>query len=89
MSGPIFTGPRRWRGPDYRIRILPNSPRSVARMAGSRYRYRPLIRFGLVASVFVVFAATASGPHGLALILSMILFAACAVLALIDEVRQP
>ena len=87
MSGPIFPGPRRWRGADYRIRILPGSPRPVARMAGSRYR--PLIRFGLVASVVVVFAVTASSPPGLALILSMVLFSACAVLALIDEVRQP
>jgi hypothetical protein len=87
MSGPIFPGPRRWRGPDYRIRITPGNPKPVARVAGSRYR--PLIRFGLVASVLVVLAATASSPPGLALILSMVLFGACAVLALIDEVRQP
>ena len=87
MSGPIFPGPRRWRGPDYRIRILPGKPKPVAHVAGSRYR--PLIRSGLVGSVVVVFATSVSGPPGLALILSMILFGACAVLALIDEVRQP
>jgi hypothetical protein len=87
MSGPIFPGPRRWRGPDYRVRITPGKPKPVARVVGSRYRL--LIRSGLVASVLVVFAASASSPPGLALILSMVLFGGCAVLALIDEVRQP
>lgn len=86
MSGPIFSGPRRWRGPDYRIRITLGKPKPVARVAGSRYR--TLIRFGLVASVLLL-AASASGPPGLAFILSMVLFGACTVLALIDEVRQP
>ena len=87
MSGPIFPGHRRWRGPDYRIRIMPGKPKPVARVAGSRYR--PLIRSGLVGSVAAVLIVSAISPPGLALVLSMVLFSACAVLALIDEVRQP
>ena len=84
MSGPIFPGPRRWRGPDYHIRILPGRPKPVARVAGSRYR--PLIRSGLVVSVAVVLIVSAISPPGLALVVSMVLFGAWAVLALIDEV---
>ena len=87
MSGPIFPGPCRWRGPDYRIRILPGSPKPVARVAGSRYR--PLIRSGLVGSVAVVLIVSAISSPGLALALSMVQFGVFAVLALIDEVRQP
>ena len=87
MSGPIFPGPRRWRGPDYHIRILPGTPKPVAHVAGSRYR--PLIRSGLVGSVAAVLIVSAISPPGLALVLSMVLFGGCAVLALIDEVRQP
>ena len=86
MSGPIFPGPRRWRGPDYRIRIMPGKPKPVARVAGSRYR--PLIRSGLVGSVAVVLIVSAISPPGLALALSMVQFGVFAVLALIDEVRQ-
>ena len=86
MSGPIFPGPRRWRGPDYRIRIMPGKPRPVARVAGSRYR--PLIRSGLVGSVAAVLITSASVPPGLALVLAIVLFAVCAVLVLADEVRQ-
>ena len=87
MSGPIFPGPRRWRGPDYRIRITPGKLKPVARVAGSRYR--PLIRFALVGSVAAVLIASASIPPGLALALAIVLFAVCAVLVLADEVRQP
>ena len=88
MSGPTLPGPRRWRGPDYRIRILPGRPWPVARIVpGSRYR--PLIRSGLVGSVAAVLIVSATSPPGLALALSMVLFVVCAVLALIDEVRQP
>ena len=87
MSGPIFPGHRRWRGPDYRIRIMPGKPKPVARVAGSRYR--PLIRSGLVGSVAAVLIVSAISPPGLGLVLSMMLFGGCAVLALIDEVRQP
>ena len=87
MSGPIFPGPRRWRGPDYRIRILPGNPKPVARVAGSRYR--PLIRSGLVGSVATVLIVSTISPPGLALVLSMVEFGVFAVLALIDEVRQP
>ena len=85
MSGPIFPGPRRWCGPDYHIRILPGSPKPVARVAGSRYR--PLIRCGLVGSVATVLIVSAISPPGLALVVSMVLFGGWAVLALIDEVR--
>ena len=87
MSGPVFPGPRRWRGPDYRIRILPGNPKPVARVAGSRYRL--FIRSGLVGSVATVFIFSYIGPPGLALVVSLVLFNGCAVLALIDEVRQP
>jgi hypothetical protein len=87
MSGPIFPGPRRWRGPDYRIRIVPGDAKPVARVAGSRYR--PLIRSGLVGSVAAVLITSASSLPGLALALSVALFVACAVLAIADEVRQP
>ena len=87
MSGPAFPGPRRWQGPDYRIRILPGSPKPVARVAGSRYRL--LIRSGLVGSVAAVLIVSAISPPGLALALSMVLFGVFAVLVLIDEVRQP
>jgi hypothetical protein len=87
MSGPIFPGPRRWRGPDYRIRITPGKPKPVARVAGSRYR--PLIRSGLIGSVAAVLITSASGPPGLALALSVALFAVCAALAIVDGVRQP
>ena len=84
MSGPTFPGPRRWRGPDYRIRIMPGKPRPVARVAGSRYR--PLIRSGLVGSVAAVLITSASVPPGLALALAIVLFGVFAVLTLIDEV---
>ena len=87
MSGPTFPGPRRWRGPDYRIRILPG-PKPVVYMI-SASRYRPLIRSGLVGSVAAVLIASATSPYGLALVLSMVLFAVCAVPAMADEVRQP
>jgi len=87
MSGPIFPGPRRWRGPDYRIRITPGKPKPVARVAGTRYR--PLIRYGLIGSVAAVLITSASGPPGLALALSVALFAVCAALAIVDGVRQP
>ena len=87
MSGPIFPGPRRWRGPDYRIRILPGEHKPLARLAGSRYR--PLIRSGLLGSVAAVLIVSSTNPPGLALVLSMVLFGACAVLAIADEVRQP
>ena len=86
MSGPTFPGPRRWRGPDYHIRILPGNPKPVARVAGSRYRL--LIRSGLVGSVAAVLIVSAISPPGLALALSMVLFGVFAVLVLIDEVRQ-
>ena len=86
MSGPVFPGPRRWRGPDYRIRILPGNPRPVARVAGSRYRQ--LIRFGLVGSAAAVLIVSAISPPGLALVLSMVLFGGWAVLAIADEMRQ-
>ena len=84
MSGPTFPGPRRLRGPDHRIRILPGNPKPVARVAGSRYR--PLIRSGLVSSVAAVLIASAVSPPGLALVLSMVLFGVFAVLAIADEV---
>lgn len=87
MSGPIFPGPRRWRRPDYRIRIRPGKPKPVACVAGSRYR--PLIRSGLVGSVAAVLIVSATSPSGLALVVSMVLFGGWAVLALIDEVRRP
>ena len=87
MTGPIFPGPRRWRGPDYRIRITPGKPKPVARVAGTRYR--PLIRYGLIGSVAAVLITSASGPPGLALALSVALFAVCAALAIVDGVRQP
>ena len=87
MSGPIFPGPRRWRGPDYRIRITPGKSKLVAHVAGSRYRL--LIRSGLVGSVAAVLIVSAISPPGLALVLSIVLFGVFAVLALIDEVRQP
>ena len=87
MSGPTFPGPRRWRGPDYRIRIMPGKPKPVARVAGSRYR--PLIRYGLVGSIAAVLIVSAISPPGLAPVLSMVEFGVFAVLALIDEVRQP
>jgi hypothetical protein len=88
MSGPIFPGPRRWRGPDYRIRIAPGNPKLIARMAPGT-RYRPLIRSGLIGSVAAVLITSASGPPGLALALSVALFAVCAALAIVDGVRQP
>ena len=87
MSGPIFPGPRRWRGPDYRIRITPGKPKPVARVAGSRYC--PLIRSGLVGSVAAVLIVSAISPPGLALVVSMVEFGVFTVLVLIDEVRQP
>jgi hypothetical protein len=87
MTGPIFPGPRRWRGPDYRIRITPGKPKPVARVAGSRYR--PLIRSGLVGSVVAVLIVSATSPPGLALALSVALFAVCAAFAIVDGVRQP
>jgi hypothetical protein len=55
----------------------------------SASRYRPLIRSGLVGSVAAVLIASATSPYGLALVLSMVLFAVCAVPAMADEVRQP
>jgi hypothetical protein len=88
MSGPTFPSLRRWRGPDYRIRILPGSPKPVVHMIPAS-RYRPLIRSGLVGSVAAVLITSATSPPGLALVLSMVLFAVCAVLAIADEVRQP
>jgi hypothetical protein len=88
MSGPIFPGPRGWRGPDYRIRILPGNPKPVAHLVPST-RYRPLIRSGLVGSVAAVPIMLAASPPGLALALSVALFAVCAVFAIVDGVRQP
>jgi hypothetical protein len=82
-SGPTCPGPRRWRGPDYRVRILPGNPKPVVRMIPAS-RYRPLIRSGLVGSVAAVLITSASSASGFSVAFAIALFAVCAVLAIAD-----
>ena len=88
MSGPIFPGPRRWRSPDYRIRITPGNPKPVARVV-HRFVYGRVIRvLFLCNAVAAITTWTIGAPVSVAQ--RMIgLWMASAVLVLIDEVRQP
>ena len=88
MSGPIFPGPRRWRGPDYRIRIVPGDPKPVARMVHV-YVYERVIRVLFFCNAVAAIVTWTIGAPVVAQRMSIGLWMASAVLVLIDEVRHP
>ena len=87
MSGPIFPGPRRWRGPDYRIRILPGNPKPVVRVVHGSV-YGRVIRVLLLCNAVAAIVTWTIGAPVVAQRMSIGLWMASAVLVLIDEVRQ-